>query len=94
MIVRDDGCLRVTVPMTMDHAQALLEAGRALLPTAGKVVIDLSAVTRADASALAVMLAWLRRAPALRSTIVFAQIPASVLALAELHGVKDLLPQV
>lgn len=88
-----DGRLVVTVPMTMDNASGLLEAGRAAL-RAGDQVFDLGGVTVADSSAVAVMLDWLRAAELFRSTVKFSRIPVGVASLAELYGVADLLPRV
>ncbi len=92
MIDVQPGRLRITVPMRMDHAAALLAAGsRALQP--GVQVIDLGAVDEADSSAIAVMLGWLRAAPESRSTLCFTNIPDGVAALADLYGVSELLPR-
>ena len=48
----------------------------------------------ADSSALAVMLAWLRRASQLGVQVSFANVPQGVRTLAELYGVTELLPLV
>ena len=91
MIVNEAGRLVVTVPMVIDNARALLDAGRASLQP-GALVFDLSRVGAADSSAVAVMLGWLRAASQSRSTLTFAEIPHGVRSLAELYGVTDLLP--
>ncbi len=91
MIEREGDRLVVKVPLIMANARDLLDAGRAALGP-GDCIFDFSEVTEADSSAIAVMLAWLRAAAVLRSTIKFARIPAGVLSLAELYGVNDLLP--
>jgi len=91
MIEREGGCLHVKVPLIMANARGLLAAGRSALQP-GEQVVDFSAVTEADSSAIAVMLGWLRSAEATRSTLRFAHIPAGVRSLAELYGVTELLP--
>ena len=91
MIEQADGSLRVTVPLIIANARALLEAGRSALQS-GEQVFDFSEVTEADSSALAVMLGWLRAAEAARASIRFANIPQGVSSLAELYGVTELLP--
>ncbi len=91
MIEREAGRLLVKVPMVTANARGLLDAGRSALQP-GEMVIDLSAVVEVDSSAVAVMLGWLRAAAISRSTLRFAQIPASVRSLAELYGVTELLP--
>ncbi|MDR2209148.1 MAG: STAS domain-containing protein [Azoarcus sp.] len=59
---------------------------------AGNVVLDFRSVTRVDSSALALLLAWLRRAKVRRSTVELRALPESLLALARLYGVDTLLP--
>ena len=91
MIEREAGRLIIKVPLVMNNARGLLEAGRSALQ-AGEEVFDFSEVTEADSSALAVMLGWLRAANLSRSTVKFANIPTGVRSLAELYGVTELLP--
>jgi len=91
MIESVNGRLCVGCAMTTDHARALLEQGRALI-VAGEQIVDLSGVSDADSSAVAVMLGWLRHAAVNGAVIRFAGVPAGVAALAELYGVSDLLP--
>lgn len=90
MIDRDGPRLLVKAPLLMANAADLLAAGRAAIQP-GEQVFDFSQVSEADSSALAVMLGWLRSAPATTS-IRFTHLPAGVLALAELYGVTELLP--
>ncbi|MDR2837634.1 MAG: STAS domain-containing protein [Azonexus sp.] len=91
MIERNGERLLVKAPLLMANARALLEAGHAALQP-GEQIFDFSPVKEADSSALAVMLGWLRSAPAAQASIRFAHIPAGVLSLAELYGVTELLP--
>jgi phospholipid transport system transporter-binding protein len=91
MIEREAGRLIIKVPLVMNNARGLLEAGRSALQS-GEQVFDFSEVTEADSSALAVMLGWLRAANLSRSTVKFANIPTGVRSLAELYGVTELLP--
>lgn len=93
MIERVAGALRVTVPMRVVNATALLEAGCAALGESVDAVesFDFGAVTEADSSALAVMLGWQRAALALGRPLKFINLPASVLALADLYGVDEFL---
>lgn len=94
MIEQSGDRLRVTVPMVIANASALLEAGRKFLqaaPQAG-VVFDLSAVVEADSSALAVIFAWLRTARERGATLCISNPPASMISLAGLYGVSDFLP--
>lgn len=91
MIERTGGRLCVSAPMVMSTASALLEAGAAVFAEKEETV-DLQAVTEADSSALAVMLAWLRAAQAAGRSLRFANVPAGIVALADLYGVDEILP--
>jgi phospholipid transport system transporter-binding protein len=62
------------------------------LPAEGPAVFDFSGVTRVDSSALALLLAWLRRAKARGSAVELRALPEPLLALARLYGVDTLLP--
>ena len=77
--------------MTLDAAAELLAAGKAALGE-GETVFDLGAVTDVDSSALAVIFGWLRAAQKQGRSLRIERAPADMLSLAEVYGVKDLLP--
>lgn len=91
MIERTAGALRVTVPMVMGNASALMLAGKTAF-TQAEETVDLAAVGEADSSALAVLLAWQREAAAAQRQLHFLNLPAGMMALADLYGVDELLP--
>jgi len=76
--------------LTFQNAPAALEQGCAAL-AAGETVFDLGGVQSADSSALALMLAWERRARAEGRMLKFVNVPANVDALAKLYGVDELI---
>ncbi|MFC5551960.1 STAS domain-containing protein [Massilia aerilata] len=76
--------------LTFQNAQAALEQGCAALG-AGETVFDLGGVRAADSSALALMLAWQRRAQTHGRKLSFINVPANVDALARLYGVDGLI---
>lgn len=76
--------------LTFDNASAALAQGNAAL-AAGDTTFDLGGVKAADSSALALMLAWQRRARAHGHSVQFLNVPANVDALAKLYGVDGLL---
>lgn len=76
--------------LTFQNAKAALEQGCAALG-AGETVFDLGGVKAADSSALALMLAWQRRAHAQGRVLAFANVPANIDALATLYGVQELI---
>jgi phospholipid transport system transporter-binding protein len=76
--------------LTFENAHAALDQGCAAL-AAGETVFDLGGVKSADSSAVALMLAWQRRAQAQGRSLTFVNVPANVDALASLYGVEGLL---
>jgi phospholipid transport system transporter-binding protein len=90
-----DGLLRVSGPMLIANATALLAAGRGFLRSgAGEtgLVYDLSSVEETDSSALAVVFGWLRTARERGVAMRITQLPASMISQAALYGVSDSLP--
>jgi phospholipid transport system transporter-binding protein len=79
--------------LTFGNAQAALAQGCAAV-TAGETVFDLGGVASADSSALALMLAWQRRAQGHGRKLTFINVPANVDALARLYGVDGLIGRV
>lgn len=80
----------VSGALTIDSAARVLAASRdATLPPAG--IVALGEVHVLDSAAVALLLAWKRRAAAEGKTIAFTSIPPSLTALAALYGVEALL---
>jgi len=76
--------------LVMDTVAPLLSASAAR-PLPEKGVIDMTKVKRVDSAAVALMLAWKRRAATEAKPITFGSVPASIASLAVLYGVADLL---
>lgn len=81
--------LAVAGPMTAATARELLAEGK---PGAGAWVIDLSAVTHADSSGLAVLLDWLRESRRAGGSLKIVGMPESLCILSSLYGIDTLLP--
>lgn len=94
MIEKDGNRYRVTAPMLIANARALLETGCAIVrgESVNGLSIDLSAVQDVDSSALAVIFGWMRIANTRGTKLRVANPPASLLSLAGLYGVSDTLP--
>ncbi len=95
MIARENDSLRVSAPMLIGNAPELLVAGRDCLRSgtpADVFLIDLGAVREVDSSALGIVFAWLRTAAQQGAGVRIINPPASMLSLAELYGVRELLP--
>jgi len=81
----------VSGAMTLAAASELLATGSASLAE-GETVFDLAAVTEVDSSSLAVIFGWLRAAQRQNRQMRIVNPPQDMLSLAEVYGVKDLLP--
>jgi phospholipid transport system transporter-binding protein len=94
MIDKDGNVYRVTLPMVIANARALLEAGRGLLSaeTESGVRLDLASVHEADSSALAVLFALQRAAAARGRMLSVTNPPAGLMSIAGLYGVAESLP--
>jgi phospholipid transport system transporter-binding protein len=90
-IQRGENCLAVSGSMTLETAAMLLTGGLSELGT-GETMFDLAAVTDADSAGLAVLFGWQRAAQAQGKKLRVANLPASLVSLAEVYGVTDLLP--
>lgn len=56
-----------------------------------RLTIDFAAITEVDSSAVALLLEWRREAARLAKGLEFVNLPANLLALAELYGVTALI---
>ena len=94
MIEKYGDGLRVTGPMLIANASALLEAGRGFLrasSSGASIVLDLVAVEETDSAALSVVFGLLRTARECSVTLRVAHAPASMISQAALYGVSDSL---
>ncbi len=83
--------LEVSGAMTVPVAAGLLAEGSALL-SRPETVFDLAGVTEVDSSGLAVVFGWQRAAKRAGKTIRIANPPQNLGSLADVYGVRDLLP--
>lgn len=76
--------------LTVETAASVLESSRAArLPKTG--IVDLSGVDGVDSAAVAVLLAWRRRAELEGIAVSFTGAPPSLSALADLYGVEEFI---
>jgi len=86
----DGGRWSLSGALTIDGAARVLAASRATeLPASG--VASLAGLGRVDSAAVAVLLAWRRRALQESKSLVFAGVPSNLAALAQLYGVEQLI---
>jgi len=76
-----------TIPGVLAESVAFAE--RSDLPE--RLTIDFAAITGVDSSAVALLLEWRRQALRRGKTLIFANLPANLMALAELYGVAELI---
>jgi len=94
MIEKYGDGLRVTGPMLIANASALLDAGRDFLRASSSgaaLVLDLASVEETDSAALSVVFGLLRTARECSVTLRVAHAPASMISQAALYGVSDSL---
>lgn len=90
MISCADGRCKVSGPLTIRNAAAVLEESRRLL-TGDGLTIDLSEVTEVDSAAVSLLLEWRRAAQHRNHRIAFANLPDNLKSLARLYGVNELI---
>lgn len=92
-LIRTDGnCLRVQGPVTVDTVNALLaETPQAF--AAENLEVDLGQVTEVDSASISLIFEWMRQAHGRNISLIFVNLPASLVSLATLYGVLDLIPQ-
>ena len=77
--------------MTVETVGALLTESLPLFT--GDVEIDLGEVTDVDSSAISLMFEWLRLAQGRKSSVTYANLPPTMISLAKLYEVLDMIPQ-
>ncbi len=92
MITLDGDRLRVTASMTMETVGELLNSGTAMIGS-GNAKFDLASVPEVDSAALSLMFEWMRRAEASSTQIQFSNLPHTLISLATLYGVLEMIPQ-
>ena len=76
-----------TIPQVLEESAAY--AARTDLPE--RLTIDFAGITGVDSSAVALLLDWRRMAVKRGKTLVFVNLPANLLSLADLYGVAELI---
>jgi len=91
MIRRQGDRYLIEGPVTLAGVNALLAEGSGSFE-GSPVVVDFSGVTEADSSAISLMLEWTRRMHASNRQIRFTNLGGSLVSIANLYGVTDLIP--
>jgi phospholipid transport system transporter-binding protein len=91
MIIRQGDRYLIEGPVTLAGVRALLAEGSRSFE-GNPVVVDFSGVTEADSSAISLILEWTRHIHGSNRQIFFANLGESLVSIANLYGVKDLIP--
>ncbi len=91
LIQQEGRRLIVKSAMTADFVCALLAEAQPLL--SGDVEVDLAQVGEVDSTSLGLMFEWLRQAHAKNASVVYTNVPDTLICLSTLYGVLDLIPQ-
>lgn len=83
--------LLVQGDMTVETVGALMAEG--LPEITGEIEFDLSQVSDVDSSAVSLMFQWLREAQSRNVRLRYSNLPATLVSLATLYGVLEMLPQ-
>ncbi|GAB4128341.1 MAG: hypothetical protein Fur0040_11240 [Sideroxydans sp.] len=88
MIERNGNTLRVSGPLTLETVAAHRALG---LGAGSQTVVDLSAVSDVDSSAVSLLLSWLRQAQTVHAEVSIRHLPANLRSLIDLYGLSDIL---
>lgn len=87
-----EGRFRLAGELGFETVPAIWAEANAVFEPFGEIEVDLQAITRADSAAVALLLAWTRRARSRGKVIRFRGVPAAMLTIIELSDLDGLLP--
>ncbi len=87
-----DGRLTISGEFGFATASSLLTQGAKLVNQGQDLTIDLSGVTSSDSAGLALMLEWMDQFRAAGQQLHFLNVPESLLEIARVSNLADLLP--
>jgi len=89
----NDQCIHVSGELTFATVNAVLEQSEQVFKPLTSLDIDLSELVHSDSAGLALLVHWMRAANKENKKITFQNIPAQLLAIADVSGLDELLPQ-
>lgn len=94
MIIRKGNLLLISCPMTVDTVGELLAEGNEIFGVGGEPLeLDLGQVADADSAGISLIFEWLRQAQSQSRNLAFLNLPQTLVSLARLYGVLDMIPQ-
>lgn len=88
----DDGIHRVSGDLDLRTVPELLRQSAGLFQGRTQIVVDMSAVRRADSAGVALMVEWLRQARQSQAGLVYRNVPAQMLAIVKISDLEGCLP--
>ena len=93
MIAIDNRSIRLSGHLTMLNTPKIYTQGLQALSAGDDWQVDCAQLASVDSSAVALLLAWLRAAQAKNCQLSVTGLPNSLLSLANLYGVEEMLPR-
>jgi phospholipid transport system transporter-binding protein len=88
----ETGLIQVNGELSFATVKQALDDSQQYMVSLDELRIDLGAVTRSDSAGVALLVAWMRQAKNLDKTILFANVPHQMIAIASASGLDALLP--
>ena len=89
----DNGVLMVSGELDKTSVpQVAKDSGRWFSQIKDDIIVNLSGLSRADSSGLAMLVEWMRMARERQRGIRFQQVPDQLLAIATVSGLNEMLP--
>ncbi len=86
-----DGRFAVRSDLTFEFATSLLSQSKQQFSGHARIYVDMSRVGQSDSAGLALLLEWVSWARHYKREIVYENIPAQLLSIAEISEVTDIL---
>jgi len=86
-----DGRFAVRSDLTFEFATSLLSQSKQQFSGHARIYVDMSGVRQSDSAGLALLLEWVSWARHYEREIVYENIPAQLLSIAEISEVTDIL---
>lgn len=94
-VIIQDSLWQIQGPMGFGEVERLLSITLPHLQGLAKtLVIDLSQVTEVDSASVSLLMEWQRQVKSKHCELTFKDLPANLEALADVYGVRELIPTV
>ena len=91
LLDRGDGCFAIRGELGFGTVMAVLQKSKSLFAGHSVIELDLAGVTRTDSAGLALLLEWVNWARNTAREIRYLNIPAQIIAIAQISEVEDML---